>query len=282
MDHNIMDLRNQLAIARERARALGHEAIRIIDNNEYVTTTGEHVDLRASIEAAVKGTMAYPPHLIVQDAGRNLTLQSIEVRNETTLRGARRLIDAGQRPVVLNFASATSPGGGFLNGARAQEEYLARSSALHACLRDDPMYGYHRSRTSAIYSDYVIYSPDVPVFRDDDHNLVAPVPVSVLTCAAVNMNRWLQTSGFTMTDTENVMRSRIHKVLSVAVRHGHTSIVLGAWGCGAFGLDPFAIAGLFHDALHGIHAHSFEHVVFSITDWSPEQRFIGPFREIFT
>jgi uncharacterized protein (TIGR02452 family) len=74
----------------------------------------------------------------------------------------------GLRPVALNFASATSPGGGFLSGARAQEECLARCSGLYACLADNPMYGFHRARRDALYSDYAVYSPDVPVFRSED------------------------------------------------------------------------------------------------------------------
>ena len=70
----------------------------------------------------------------------------ISVENMTTLEAAQRLISKGCRPAVLSFASATNPGGGFLGGARAQEEYLARSSGLYACIRDNAMCAFHRSR----------------------------------------------------------------------------------------------------------------------------------------
>lgn len=73
---------------------------------------------------------------------------------------------------ALNFASATHPGGGFLSGARAQEESIARSSGLFACLEGREMYSWHRSRLDAMYSDWIIYSPDVPVFRTDDGELL--------------------------------------------------------------------------------------------------------------
>src|SRR5207253_843688 len=91
---------------------------------------------------------------------------------ETTLASARRLVAAGQRPAALNFASAKHPGGGFLNGALAQEESLARSSALYACLVGNPMYTFHQAQSDALYTDYAIYSPDVPVFRGDDGALL--------------------------------------------------------------------------------------------------------------
>ena len=61
--------------------------------------------------------------------------------------------------MLLNFASAKSPGGGFLNGARAQEEYLARSSCLYQCIRWNPMYAFHRANDDPLYTDYAIYSP---------------------------------------------------------------------------------------------------------------------------
>jgi uncharacterized protein (TIGR02452 family) len=89
--------------------------------------------------------------------GDNQTV--IEVKNETTLAAARRLLDLARKPVALNFASATHPGGGFLSGGLAQEESLARSSGLYACLRNNPMYEYHRSNYDPLYSNYAIYSP---------------------------------------------------------------------------------------------------------------------------
>jgi len=91
---------------------------------------------------------------------------------------------------VLNFASATHPGGGFLSGARAQEEYLARSSGLYACIRDNPMYAFHRSRSDPHYTNYAVYSPEVPVFRSDDGSLLdEPYTVGIITSPAVNAGR---------------------------------------------------------------------------------------------
>lgn len=78
-----------------------------------------------------------------------------------------------------------------------------------------------------------------------------------------------------------LLRQRIHRVLAVAQAMGHTSIVLGAWGCGAFRNDPRRTALDFREALEGPFNQTFTRVVFAISDWSPERRTLGAFREAF-
>ena len=183
---------------------------------------------------------------------------------------------------ALNFASATAPGGGFLHGARAQEEAIARSSALYACLEGRDMYARHEAVLDAMYTDYVIYSPDVPVFRDDPGDLLQePWPLSVLTCPAVHGKGIARYVPHRRGEIPGVMRERTRKVLAVAAAHGHRRLILGAWGCGAFGLDPPMMAGIFAEALREA-GGAFDEITFAITDWSPEQRFIGPFQNVFT
>ncbi len=72
------------------------------------------------------------------------------------------------------------------------------------------------------------------------------------------------------------------RVLSIARAYGYAELVLGAWGCGAFGNDPRQAARDFRNALEGEFNGAFREVVFAITDWSPERRFLGPFRDTFS
>ena len=60
-----------------------------------------------------------------------------------------------------------------------------------------------------------------------------------------------------------------------------TCIVLGAWGCGAFGNDSSEIAQLFQRALEENFKGAYRQVIFAILDWSSGKRFIGPFQRIF-
>lgn len=71
-------------------------------------------------------------------------------------------------------------------------------------------------------------------------------------------------------------------MLAIARAHGYEALELGAWGCGAFVNDPWRTTEDFRDALEGEFAGDFSEVVFAITDWSPERRFLSPFCKVFT
>ena len=129
-----------------------------------------------------------------------------------------------------------------------------------------------------LYSDYAIYSPAVPVFRDDEGLLLEqPYTVAIITSPAVNAAK-LDIARHA--EIGPAMWQRILKVLAIGILHGHDSIILGAWGCGAFGNDPNEIAALFERALRENFTGAYRRVVFAILDWSAEKRFIGPFRSI--
>lgn len=265
----------RIRISRELAAEYGREAVRITESGKYLAPSGKLVDISEWVQRSIRGTVSYPAGQPFQESITGDYPTKISVENTTTLAAARDLIALGRRPAALNFASATHPGGGFLGGARAQEEYLARSSSLYACIKDNPMYAFHRLRRDPLYTDYAVYSPEVPVFRSDDGRLLdEPYTIGIITCPAVNA---VKLSPERRSETGPAMWLRILKVLSIGRRHGHDSIVLGAWGCGAFGNDGREIAGLFHRALEENFKGSYRQVVFAIVDWSRERRFIGPF-----
>ncbi len=139
------------------------------------------------------------------------------------------------------------------------------------------MYTAHRRRSIPDSTDWAIYSPNVPVFRTDDGtNLEQPWLLSFLTCAAPFAPAIGQPEAY------DLLQRRIHRALAIAQAYGHTTLVLGAWGCGAFGNDAQRTAIDFRHALESDFSGAFREVVFAITDWAPERKFLGPFRDVFS
>jgi uncharacterized protein (TIGR02452 family) len=266
-------------IPRELAAQYGQQAVQIIQSGAYRAPSGKIVSIADLMERSVQGTTSYPPDVPMPETHIGAHQTRIEVANETTLAAVQRLQKSGLHPVALNFASATHPGGGFLSGARAQEEYLARSSGLYACLRANPMYAFHHAHHDPLYTNYVINSPEVPIFRADDGTLLeTPYTVGIITSPAVNAGALPPER---QAEILPAMWLRILKVLAAGVCYAHDSIVLGAWGCGAFGNSCSEIAPLFREALEDNFKGAYSQVIFAIIDWSRDERFIGPFQRVF-
>lgn len=265
--------------SRSYAASLGKETVEIVSAGRYTNRTGKTVHIRHLLDSARQGTVSYPPDASLPNVVPSGRETRFEVTNDTTLNAARRLADAQHRVVALNFASARHPGGGFLNGARAQEESLCRSSGLHACINGNAMYAHHAPMGGGFYTNYAIYSPDVPVFRTDEGELLdEPYLCSFITAPAVNAGATREK------DRESIraeMETRVRKVLAIAAGHGHDVAVLGAWGCGVFKNDPEMVADLFRTALVTRFAGVFETVVFAVLDHSSDRSIIGPFEGRF-
>jgi uncharacterized protein (TIGR02452 family) len=245
------------------------ETVRIVEQGEYVAPSGRKVSVREAVERAVQGTVLYRPvdfeRLTLPPApGGSLR---VEVTAEKTGAASRRLVEEeGVAEVLaLNFASAKNPGGGFLGGAKAQEEDLARCSALYPCLLTQPeYYSGNRAETTLLYTDHMIYSPGVPFFRDEQLELLErPFHVSILTAPAPNAGEVLRKDPSVGPRLREEVYSRALKVLQVAAHRGHRTLVLGAWGCGVFRNDPVEVAEAFAAGLRALPG-AFERVVFAV------------------
>jgi uncharacterized protein (TIGR02452 family) len=269
--------RRELDIRRDVAAELGKSAVEIARTGFYFNSAGEKVEIGELVTRAVSGRKSLPPDASLPTSqSRSFSETRLQIANETTLGVSRRLVESGHRPLALNFANGIHPGGGFLGGARAQEEVLCRSSALYRTLVNDRMYEEHAKRRRPDSTDWAIYSPDVPVFRNDDGTeLNQPWLLSFITCAAPVAIKIGQP------EAGDLLQQRIQRVLAIAQAFGYSTLVLGAWGCGAFGNDPNRTAVDFREALENEFRGAFSDVVFAITDWSPERRFLGPFRDVF-
>lgn len=276
------------------------ETLQIVHDGVYVVGAGDGqrvVDVKDAVRAALAGTVLYRPApldaLVAQltTSPTHAPPPQMSTTPETTAQAGRRLVEEeGIADVaVLNFASAKNPGGGFLGGAKAQEEDLARCSALYDCLRTQrAYYDVHRADAAAgppssalLYTDHIIYSPRVPFFRDHQLQRVAPYALTVLTSAAPNAGQLLRVDPTSAPVVQNTLRRRAGKVLAVAASRGHRTLVLGAWGCGVFMNDPVVVAAAFDDWLRGPFASSFDRVVFAVFDKKKHQPTLAAFTARF-
>ena len=269
--------RRELDISREFAAQLGNSAVELARTGRYTNAAGEGVVWEAAVRRGCELKVSLPPGAPLPEPSPSFHAETqIQITNETTFGASRRLRDQALAPLALNFANGLTTGGGVLSGSKAQEEVLCRSSSLYLTLEGDAMYEAHAKRSLPDSTEWCILSPDVPVFRDDSGRpLDEPWPLSFITCAAPVAHRVGQPlSG-------DLLNERILRVFAIARAYGYETLVLGAWGCGAFRNDPLRTAMDFRRAIEEDFRGAFSTVVFAITDWSEERRFIRPFRDVF-
>jgi len=252
--------------SRDQRVVIAEHTLAACDAGRYVNARHEIVEIAALVDVAKAGTTLHelgePLRAAVPRAAT-----TIAVTAESTLAALRRLAARpGGHLACLNFASAKHPGGGFLGGAQAQEESLARASALYPCQLAQPAhYEKNRAHASCLYLDLALWSPHVPFFRDDAGAwLERPVLASVITCAAPNAGALRQQGRFAAAEVEATLRRRAGFVLAIAAHHGVERLVLGAWGAGVFGNDPVLVADAFRAHLADGFANAFAEIVFAI------------------
>ncbi|MCR5633793.1 MAG: TIGR02452 family protein [Lachnospiraceae bacterium] len=188
----------------------------------------------------------------------------------------------GQHVAVHNFASASNPGGGVVNGANAQEECLCRCSGLYFNLSTramwDGFYQPHRDAHDPIHNDDIIYTPNVPVFKSDTATpqLMAEsdwYDVDVITCAAPNLRNIPSNKYNTGDGNKNVIigdkdllalhEKRLRRILEVALSENCDTIILGAFGCGAFQNNPEVVALANRNVIKD-YLHAFKNIEFAV------------------
>jgi uncharacterized protein (TIGR02452 family) len=275
---------------RSQRVAIARETVAIVEAGSYAAQDGTRVDIAAAVDRCKAATRHYLPEELAQLREKVLAAPAefgetrFEVVNETTLAGIARITALGGRSAALNFASAKNPGGGFLTGSQAQEESLARSSALYASLMTAwPFYERHRESRSMLYSDAMIVSPDCPILRDDDGVLLAePHTATFITSPAPNAGAAEQNRPDEVPQIPEVLDRRAELVLAVAAVQGTAELVLGAWGCGVFRNDPELVARTFARHLrHGAWRGRFRRVIFSVLDRDEAPITYEAFRKAF-
>ena len=201
---------------------------------------------------------------------------SVTVSKSRTFEAAMRLHaeHAHKKIAVLNFASATNPGGGVKSGSSAQEESLCRCSTLYPTINQrwlyDKYYAVNRKARNPLYTDACIYSHDIVICKSDDDipqrlSESEFITVDIITCAAPNLSHFDESTPHGISDEKllAIHTDRAKHILHVAACNGVDCLVLGAFGCGAFRNNPNIVARAFKNALEKYHRY-FELIEFAV------------------
>lgn len=259
-------------------REIFSQTLQIIEEGHYTDTDGHDHDISELNQKSIRNSVTIPEDQAL-DITAQLTqtqsygekekqeiLQKVEVTDESTASAARRYSDQKYENVcLLNFANGFQYGGGVEMGCTAQEETICRQSNLFLALKEQPeMYEHNTKLGTDFCSDYLIYSPDVVFFRDDKYNLQKPILASVISSPAVDL-RGMHITEEIKTKTEKIMRARIKRILQLAIFKNVKSIILGAFGCGAFLNKPEDVSSIFKELLvDEFYGMFFDHILFPI------------------
>jgi uncharacterized protein (TIGR02452 family) len=148
------------------------------------------------------------------------------------------------RPLVMNFASDKNPGGGWLSGAKAQEECLCYRSSLAQSL--------HKSHYPIPLHKFS-YTRDVLIIRDAEFKLltIPAASLPVVSCINIAALRRPSVNGekYARDSDRDWMRKKMRVTLRLAAMKGHSRLVLGAFGCGAFKNPVEEVASLWKQVL---------------------------------
>ncbi|MDD3417278.1 MAG: TIGR02452 family protein [Lachnospiraceae bacterium] len=256
-------------MTRENRREIAIENGRI-SKSGYYDLNGKRIQMKLSQNEIREVTICRPDEFeeINPDLYENYGEVAIDVVDMDSFAVAKSISQNGDKVLVMNFANARHPGGGYLNGASAQEESLCRASTLFSSLASDNAKEMYRANAEVdrdeFDTDYMLLSKKVEVFRDENHEFLEDsFLTSVVTVAAPNVNG--RAAGKTKEELSAERRNKIRNLTLVAMREGYNSLVLGAWGCGAFGNDPSEVAEDFRSVLiDERYVMKFKRIVFAV------------------
>lgn len=260
-------------------KAVAQETLRILKQG-YYGYEGRRVEIGAAHQAAVAQSVLIPPDEQLTRSGYGPGTPEVTVDPRSAVDVILALRQQGIcRPGVLNFASAKNPGGGFLNGAMAQEESLAASSGLYPTQCAHPeYYEVNRACGTMSYTDYAIYSPGVVFFRDGGFRLLPePVQANVLTLPAVNYGQVLL-KGEDPAGAKAAMKARMDRALHIFAHRGDKVLILGAYGCGVFRNSPADVARWWRELLAQGYGGCFDRIIHAVYDRSRTQSCLSAFQ----
>ena len=283
-------------MTRDERVAIYENTVRIVKKGFYVSPKGKEIEI-TDTDKMVDGTKFYGKKVVIDYDSLPKYETKIEVIDNDCLYAAKDLINKGLNPCVLNMASFHTPGGGVTRGSSAQEESIFRRTNIFKSLYQfneiGSAYGIKQreERYPLDYNFGGIYTPNVTVFKasegDDCILLEEPYKIGVVSVAAVKNPR--VENGKLVPWVVDTLKCKIRQILDIALENGHDSIVLSAFGCGAYKTPPTEMARLFKEILsRDDYKNAFKAISFAIInvkstngEHNPQGNF-EPFREAFS
>lgn len=235
--------------------AIYANTVAIVKKGKYMSPMGKEVTIDST--KMVEGTKFYGKKAVVDYDALPKYETEIKVIDNDTIYAAKDLIDRGMNPCVLNMASFHKPGGGVVEGSSAQEENIFRRTNIFKTLYQFHSIGENygiKQREERYPLDYNfggIYTPHVTVFKgSDDVNytlLEEPFEIGVVSVSAVKNPSLVD--GKLQPWVVDTTKCKIRQILDIALENGHDSVVLSAFGCGAYKTPPTEMARLFKEVL---------------------------------
>ena len=227
--------------------------------NHFYKMEKEYSDKIAWCNARTKYYSGFVPGSIVNKTNEK-KFNYLEIWETDTVNAIKEAVSEfpDSKIAALNFASFKYPGGGFLKGSSAQEESLCHKSILYNILRrQEDFYGENKNLINrGLYWNRAIYSPNV--LFEDSYNC------DIITCAAPNKKE-AERNGVTDEENTNALKERISFILDIAAKNKVDILILGAFGCGAFGQDPNEVKKIFMKLSNN---YIFKKIIFAIPNGS--------------
>jgi uncharacterized protein (TIGR02452 family) len=263
--------------------AVQRDTIKIFEKLSYTTTDNTTIQLSPTvIENCVKSTNLLDSKTIEKTFLKSLNDKKeadvkkevdakIIIYNGDCLKVGLALVDVGHNPLELNMASYKQPGGGYLNGAGAQEENIFRRSCMYLCLD-----GANRKNFYPIPLYSLVLTSKCVIIKDTEESKYALLPepklIDIILVAAVKAQKsdyvydkddypWLSASA------AQTMYNKIDLIFKTAIINKNDSVVLSAFGCGAYSCPPYHVSKIFNKCIQDNNYQKyFSYIVFAILD----------------
>lgn len=254
----------------------------------YMSPSGKK-NLLHSGEQLLKGSRAISNSILECSMKMRHEESKVVVIDQDCLEAAEEEIRNGAKKVaVLMFASPLEPGGAMEEGNNGQEEDLCRRSDIFGFMWDQSHFNASTSlynlvdvnrphqvdpQYCAMTNNRMIHVPQVTVFRSGKNDsykmLEKPFEVGMLISPALDRPGYEkrdENMHYKREEDEEQLRKLIMTQLKVSYEENYDTVILGAFGCGAFYNPPELVASFYKRIIDEHFKGAFKKIVFAILD----------------